>query len=389
MSRKTDLLLLARPDHSYAIYKALVGSDLNFVYCSFKLFPSWAKRFVKNPRVRYYTSNYSNCILLSILHIYRTTFKKRWMEKYERPLYQFHLRFLLPFAHPKIIHYWPNFCQGSIKKYKAKHPEVKTFAEIYYPCEHWVVDTIMPLLEEKGLGGSMEQVKDRARMLPELMSFEQNFLVPSEFIANTYRQYYPDKKYIVIPYGIPKWEGYIKHADKTGKEQIRHFVYAGQITFQKGCDLLMEYFCSHNDVELHLYGGVSKEQQHLFEKYKEVKNIHFHGTVPKQYLMKEVSQYDVGIHMSRFDAYSLSVAEMLGAGLPVLVSKNTGIFFQVKQIGAGLGANLDYEDLIAKIDMVRMPDRYNNMIECLDNYLMSNHKSYEEEIIDFYKNSIK
>ena len=386
--KKIDVLLLARPDHSYTIYKGLLKSGLEFVYCSFKLFPRWAGRFIKNPRIRYYDDCYSNCKLLSVLHIYRTTFHKRWMEKYEKPLYEFHLKFLLPCVKPNVIHYWPNFCLNSIRKYKEKHPEVKTYAEVYYPCEHWVLDYIKPVLEQKGIDCKMENVEMHAQHLQEVMKFEKNFLVPSQFVADTYRQYYPDRNYIIIPYGIPRWEGYEKKEPKRDSEHIKRFVYAGQITVQKGCDLLMSYFEQHSEVELNLYGSVATDQTRLFEKYKGIANIIFHGTVPKSHMLKEMSKYDAGIHMSRFDAYSLSVGEMMGAGLPVLVSKNTGNFSQVEEIGAGLGVDLNGEDIAKQIAKMREPNTYNLMVENLDKYLCSEHKSYEEEIIQFYKSNL-
>ncbi len=388
MSLKKNILILARPDHSFTIYKALQKSNFSFLYCSFKLFPSWSKQFIKNPRARYYSRNYSNCVLLSALHIYRTTFHKRWMERFEKPLFEFHLKFLLPFLKPKLIHYWPNFCQDSIRKYKEKHPELKTFADVYYPCEQWVVDNIIPQLNQLGLGDGMDQVVVRAKMLPELMAFENNFIVPSEFIAKTYRKYYPDKNYIVIPYGIPRWEGYVKKNQRTERGQIKHFVYAGQITYQKGCDLLMQYFDLHKEVELHLYGGVPKEQQQLFDKYKVVENIHFHGTIPKQLMMKEMSQYDVGIHMSRFDAYSLSVAEMMAAGLPVLVSNNTGIYYQVEEINSGLVTKLDEASIADSVNKIRDPEIYNSFVNNLDDYLSSPFPSYEEQMLEFYRRQI-
>lgn len=48
--KKYDLLLIARPDHSYKIYQGLKNSDVKFKYFSFKLFPAWFRYFIKHKK---------------------------------------------------------------------------------------------------------------------------------------------------------------------------------------------------------------------------------------------------------------------------------------------------------------------------------------------------
>ena len=387
---KKDVLILARPDHSYGIYEVLLRQDnIKYLYCSFKLLPIWLKRFVKNSRARFYSECYSNCILQSILHVYRVRRNKYKLEKYEKVAFEFHLKHLLPFLRPSIIHYWPYYSYKAIGKYKKKHPEVKTFAEVYFPCENWVIDNIKPLYERIGVDVYTGKIERDAGKLKELMEFEDNFLVPSEFVADTYRKYYPNKNYIIIPYGIQKWDGYKKKEAVKDGSSIRRFVFCGGgISIEKGCDLMFDYFTKHQDVELHVYGSFSPDQKEYFEQIQYTTNIHFHGFVAKSLLQEEISQYDAGIHLSRYDAYSLSVSEMTGAGLPVIVSDKTGNFFHLQEIGAGVVTKLDMADINEGVQQIRTPEQYNRMLDNIDKYLKSNPKPYGERVVEFYQSEL-
>ncbi len=388
--KKIDILLLARPDHSYGIYEELLKQeDIDYLYCSFKLLPSWLKSHMNNPRARYYSKGYSNCILQSLLHVYRVRNNKYKYEKYEQSLFEFHLKHLMPFIKTRLIHYWPYYSYKSVRKYKQKHPEVNTFADVYYPCENWVIDNIKPLSEQYGVKLDFSKVERDAGKLKEIMKFENNFLVPSEFVADTYRQYYPDKNYIVIPYGITIWENYHKKELKANSDQIKSFVYAGGgVTIEKGCDLMLDFFMQHPELELHIYGTIPEFQKEFFKKYELSENIHLHGFVAKSKLQEEISKYDVGIHFSRFDAYSLSVGEMTGAGLPVIISEKTGIFFHIQEIGAGLVSKLELDDISRCVESIRTPEVYNQMIDNIDKYIKISPKSYGERVIDFYKSKL-
>lgn len=389
MAKIIDLLLLARPDHSYSIYKGLLKSNISFVYCSFKLMPEWLKRYIKSPRVRYYSRNYSNCKLLTLFHIYRLRYKKDLLERYEKRLYEFHLSGLLKRLKPIIIHYWPYLTLDSVREYKKSHPEVKTYADVYFPCEYWVIDNVFPILRQFGLEEDI-QIKWDAEKLKRVMEFEENFIVPSPFIAETYKQYYPNKNYIIIPYGLNKWNGYKKKYYKKDPKEITKFVYAaGGVTVQKGCDLMFAYFKGHPELELHIYGSIPDNQKHIFDDYLNCENFFFHKHIPKSLMSETMAKYDVGIHLSRYDAYSLAVGEMLGAGIPVIVSDHTGIAYDVENIGAGLVSELDIYSIGECVNKVRTPDVYNGCIDNLDTYLKTAPKYYEDEIVSFYKDLLK
>jgi len=324
-----------------------------------------------------------------VLHVYRVRNNKYHYEKYEQSLFEFHLKHLMPFIKPRLIHYWPCYSYKNVRKYKLKHPETLTFADVYYPCENWVIDNIKPLSEQYGVKLDFSKVERDAGKLKEIMKFENNFLVPSEFVADTYRKYYPDKNYIVIPYGITIWDNYSKKELKSNPGQIKSFVYAGGgVTIEKGCDLMFDFFMQHPELELHIYGTIPEFQKAFFDKYRLCDNIHLHGFVAKSKLQEEIRRYDVGIHFSRFDAYSLSVGEMTGAGLPVIVSEKTGISFHIQEIGAGLVSKLELEDINRCVERIRTPEVYNQMVDNIDKYIKSSPKSYGERVVEFYKSKL-
>ena len=102
-----------------------------------------------------------------------------------------------------------------------------------------------------------------------------------------------------------------------------------------------------------------------------------------------VSKYDAGIHLSRYDAWSIAVGEVIGAGLPVVVSDQTGISELVRIEDFGEICELTEESINKSILRLITPLRYNECIKNIDNYIRSNPKSYGERVVDFYKEYIK
>lgn len=385
MEKYKDIVLLARPDHSYSIYKRLLASSLKFEYISFKLFPRWLQRYIKDSRFSYYDENYTSSFLLTIVHILRTKFGFSFLEKYEKPLFERKTSRYIRGKEIKVLHYWPNFCVESIAKYKRQNPSVKTYADVYYPCELWVLDNIKPYLSGLGLNASMSDVERDAKNFDLLMSIEDNFIVPSKFILDTYKQYYPDKNYIIVPYGISIWCNYKKKNKKKDSSEVTKFVYVGSVSVEKGCLLLFDFFSKNTSLELHIFGALNSSQEALLRTYFNFENISYHGIVPNTELQEHICKYDVGIHLSLFDAYSLAVGEILGAGLPVIVSNKTGISDLIEKINSGIVTELDDESIKNSVEKIRDVDFYNRCIDNLDVYIQSNPVSYGDSVIQFYQ----
>lgn len=342
------------------------------------------RHIVKNPKIVCLNGDYKSSLMMTIYNILVFKYHSKILVKI--PEYGIFERFLknnLRNYNTKIIHYWPKYSMNAVRAYKNIHKNVTTIADIYMPNEQFVIDYAGPILKPLGLDSNLDYIRKQKKDIEEAMSFETNFLVPSKFVADSYMKYYPDKNFYVIPYGITIWEHY--HKKQIGTKAIRTFVYAGTVSVEKGCNMICEFFSSRPEMELHLYGRIKSNEDFVFVKYRNYKNIYFHGPVAKSILQKEMSQYDVGIHMSLFDAYSLSVGEMIGAGLPVIVSTHTGIKDDVEDYGLGLVCDLNYESIDACVKQITKTECYQNYVDSIDIYIKENHSSYGQKIVELYE----
>ena len=390
MKEHLDVLLVARPGRAHNIYEPLLTSGLKFRFISFKLFPKWLKSLTKSRKMQV-KGPFSESFLLFTLFDY-LRFKPHWKwigRLGERRLFEFFLKRSIHNDQARLIHYWPNYCYKYISEYKRHHPDVITFADVYLPCEKYIVDEIAPQLETLGVGMNVEYIRKRADILDELMAGEDNFICQSQYVANSYRKYYPDKNYYVISNGLTISPCYQKKKHINKSSDIVSFVYCGKVTVEKGSDLLVKWFSEHPNLHIHLYGVVVESEKNVFDTYRQYTNIHFHGSFPKAELQKEISQYDAGIHLSRFDAWSIAAGEIMGAGLPLVVSEQTGISELVKEYGFGEVCQLTPEKITESIMKLITPERYNKCVDNIDKYVQSNPKSYGERIVDFYKESLK
>ena len=384
--KQKDVLLLARPDHSYVIYCSLLRTKLRFQYVSFKLFPNWLVNFLNYKRLRSVTRNASINHYLSIYRILRSNIGFSFLsEKNELKIFNRFVQKQLLRFNTRIIHYWPIYCGNAVSAYKKEHPEVKTFAEIYFPCPKYVINKVGPLLASYGLESNLNYIKRDDAIFDEIMKSEVNFIVPSSYVAKTYEKYYPNANFYVIPYGITVFPDYKQKKIVEDKNHNFSFVFVGTISLEKGCDFLCDYFLMHPEYELHLFGSICSSEKHLFAKYQDVSNIVFHGTVAKNLLQKEVVKYDIGIHLSRFDAYSLAVGELIGTGLPVIVSNDTGISDDIEENKWGIVTKLDMNQLDNAVKFLCLVENYNKFTESIDRYIKSSPKTYGDKVVDFYK----
>lgn len=382
VKRNIDIILLARPDHSLNIYKSLCDqNELSFHFLTFRVLNRFW-RFLGLRRVSYVDKGVSILKMLTLRHIMKYNFHK-FVKLNESIYFEKGVRHVFSNYSPRIIHYWPSYCYRSVEEYKKMHSETITIADQYMPNPIYVMEYMKPIYERYGLKFNNVYLEKYSSQILKHFDGADYIAVPSKFVEDTMKRTFPEHKYLRIPYGITISESY-KFEKKT--DRVRNFVYVGGISLEKGVDIILDYFSKHEDYDLYLYGEVNTSQNIVFASYFTFANIHFYGSVSKEELQRAFHNMDVGIHPSRFDAYSLAVGEEIGAGLPVIVSENTGILEDVRKNHWGIGFMLDDMDsLDAAVKALTNIDNYNTFKKSIDNYINSDAKSYGEDMINCYK----
>ena len=386
--KERDVLLISRPDHSLQIYDALKCQDsIDYTFITFKVVPSWLKKLLFNwKRLRSVGSEVIISVKCTILNLLRYKFRLRFAQNFsEENIMQNEVRRLLKKNTYKVIHYWPLYVFSEVEVWAQSNPDKLVIADVHFPNPEVVINEMMPVYTKYGLDFTSTVWPRHLKVNDKILSGAPSFMVPSEYVANTYKVTYPNKQYHIVTYGITVSPRYAK----IKRIAIRNFVFAGgTISLEKGCDLLFEYFTNHPELSLHVYGECVPEQEYIFSKYYEVENILFHGHINKEELPEHLPKYDVGIHLSRFDAYSLSVGEIIGCGLPVVVSNMTGIASEVQKYNWGIVTDLSNHSISTAINQICNLDIYNTYVEFIDTYIMESHKSYGEKMLDFYQSIV-
>lgn len=153
--------------------------------------------------------------------------------------------------------------------------------------------------------------------------------------------------------------------------------------------MLLNYFQTHTEYELTIIGSILESEANFFNKYKNIPNITFMGLVPNTEVPNIAAKCDIGIHLSRFDAYSLAVGEVIGSGLPVIVSSETGICSDVEKYEWGCVTKLDEESIENAIKKITNIDNYNSYVDNIDEYFNKNHSTYSQQIVALYESILK
>lgn len=389
MKRTKDILLVARPDQSVDIYDALQrDNQLSYLYITFKLFPKWLSRIIKNNKLRCISGSYKISYMTTLINTLKFNFR---LKSFANCNENFWIERLVAKATKKnqfkVMHYWPKYCNGDIIT-KIKSTGTFTIADIHMPNPNYVIDMMKGVYEKYGIETDNTFLAKYSEEIKAHLANEDNVMVPSSYVVETMKTTFPDKNYFIVPYGITISSQYKRKSDITDAGKVKDFVYAGKISIEKGCDVLLEWFLHNSKYNIHLYGEIAHNQVSIFEKYKNVSNIIFHGVYPKSILQQELLRYDAGIHLSRFDAYSLAVSEIIGSGLPVIVSDMTGIKDDVIKYGFGLVTSLDINEISGKIGLFVKPESYNRYTKNIDDYINSRNETFGEQTVSFYKTII-
>lgn len=385
MKKNIDVLLIARPDHSIQIYKALcIQKKLSFYYITFKVVHAFVKYIFPYKKLQTVTKRCCIDIRATIIQVFKKTFNFKFAQNWQTDnMLSNTSKHFLKKNNIKIIHYWPEYASRTMNEYILKNTKTIVLADMYMPNPIAILDEMKPIYQKYGLDdGTNNWLYEYAKKMEEHFASVKNIVVASTYVRDTMKLSFPDKNYIIVPYGITISPTYTK---KRELKKSKKFIYIGRVSIEKGCDILLSIFRRNPEYELHIYGGIWQQQRKIFEPYFSYGNIYYHGTVSKEDLRKEIVKCDVGIHLSRFDAYSLAVGEIIGCGVPVIVSETTGIKDEVRNNGFGLVTNLDFYEIEKSIEKMSDLKFYSQCIDNIDKYIKSNPKSFGEKMVDEYK----
>lgn len=385
MKKNIDVLLIARPDHSIQIYKALcIQKKLSFYYITFKVVHAFVKYIFPYKKLQTVTKRCCIDIRATIIQVFKKTFNFKFAQNWQTDnMLSNTSKHFLKKNNIKIVHYWPEYASRTMNEYILKNTKTIVLADMYMPNPIAILNEMKPIYQKYGLDdGTNNWLYEYAEKMEEHFASVKNIVVASTYVRDTMKLSFPDKNYIIVPYGITISPTYTK---KRELKKSKKFIYIGRVSIEKGCDILLSIFRRNPEYELHIYGGIWQQQRIIFEPYFSYGNIYYHGTVSKEDLRKEIVKCDVGIHLSRFDAYSLAVGEIIGCGVPVIVSETTGIKDEVRNNGFGLVTNLDFYEIEKSIEKMSDLKFYSQCIDNIDKYIKSKPKSFGEKMVDEYK----
>ncbi len=113
----------------------------------------------------------------------------------------------------------------------------------------------------------------------------------------------------------------------------------------KGIDLLIEVFedikNKFHDAELYILGNWKVRKEWLKE------GIHFEGSKD---IIPYLKNSSLSIHLGRGESFGLNILESMLAGIPTMVSENTGAMQAIKKVDRGLILPLRKETIVKKIE---------------------------------------
>lgn len=170
------------------------------------------------------------------------------------------------------------------------------------------------------------RVPYRERFLQECELADVIF-VPSNFTARTYIQKgFTPTKIKVVPYGVDILRFGSSKLSRRQDNSVFRIIFVGRVIPQKGLHYLLEAFRDANlaNSEILVIGNSEPNYLALLIKHFGYEGVKFLGHLPQTELHQYYQQSDVFVLPSLCDSFGMVVTEAMSAGLPVIISENTG-----------------------------------------------------------------
>ncbi len=218
-----------------------------------------------------------------------------------------------------IFHSWVQ--HGFLSANKARKLGAKIFIEYAstYPKDH------QNMLKQAYRDFGMEQHELSDKYLNKQMRDINNadyVVVPKGFAYESFiKNNFPKEKLVPVPFGINLEK--FKDFKKDKKDSVFRAVFVGRVSIIKGAPYLLKAWENLNlkNAELIMVGEIMKEMRGIVKKYKKNKTIKFTGVANSLDYYKKA---DIFVFPSLSEGSALVTYEALAAGLPQIVTENSG-----------------------------------------------------------------
>jgi glycosyltransferase involved in cell wall biosynthesis len=175
-------------------------------------------------------------------------------------------------------------------------------------------------------------------------------LVPSNFVANTVRDFQPHRPVAIAPYGVDLvgWQ----RATAQAPRDVITFLFAGQCSLRKGIPLLLEAWRAANlkHARLLLVGHWQLAES---KRRQLPQGCQWIAPVSSRQLLSFYHDADVFVFPTNFEGRALVVGEALASGLPVLTTLASGADDMVNET---CGRILEPDNLESLVENLRWVD---------------------------------
>lgn len=187
-------------------------------------------------------------------------------------------------------------------------------------------------------------------------------MFPSEIAVNYFKPFNILHKRRAIVNPAPKVTPKRK---VTFRNSAKKLLYAGQVRWWKGLDILIRAFILLKRADIHLdIAGSYDENSKYFANIKETiirngieQQISFHGILDKYDLARLYSEADIFILPSRYETYGIVLLEAMAFGLPVIASTIPSAIKIVKENVNGIFYETENPESLANALLMLISDR--------------------------------
>jgi glycosyltransferase involved in cell wall biosynthesis len=215
----------------------------------------------------------------------------------------------------------------------------------YYPAWERVQTALAKKYAEWLPVGRLSQQVRREQKCRE-MELADLLLVPSNFVANTVRDFYPHRAVAIAPYGVDL--GGWPPAPVRAPRDVITFLFVGQCSLRKGIPLLLEAWRAANlkGARLLLVGPWQLAEG---KKRQLPPGCLWTGPVSSQRLRSFYHDADVFVFPTNFEGRALVVGEALASGLPVLTTYASGADDMIDETCGRIVAPDDLNSLVESL----------------------------------------